>query len=135
MSRRQRGRRRDGRSQRGFTILEILLVLGLSFVGLYGIATVMQVAQRSAMTARAITEATALAQDKLEQLGHQSLTSLASTTENTLGPQGTVVANGAYTRTTTITVNGTTYTLRVQVSWRDAQQRLHAVTLATQRAP
>ena len=119
---------------RGFTILEILLVLALSFVGLFGMTTLLTVAQRSAGAARAMTEATALAQDRLEQLGHQSVNTLVGGIEATLGPLGAAIAGGAYTRATTVTTNGQTTTIRVNGSWRDTQQRIHGVTLITQRA-
>lgn len=130
-----RARRQRRTARRGFTLLEIMLVLALSFVGLYGISTVLLVAQRSAAAARTITEATALAQDKLEQVGHLPLSALVSSNEAGLGPTGVPVVGGAYARVTTVTVNGLVYTVRVQVSWTDMANRAHAVTLATQRAP
>jgi len=125
------GKKRRGR---GFTLLEVLLVLALSFVGLFGLMSVIVAAQRAAMGARAMSEATALAQDKLEQLEHVPLATLAASVETTLGPQGTVVTGGAYTRNTFVTVNGALTTVRVQVLWNDVFQRQHQVNLYTARA-
>lgn len=122
-------------ARRGFTLIEILLVLGLSFIGLFGMMTVVVAAQRASMSARSLSEATALAQDKLEQLAHLPLASLAGGTETTLTAQGVSAAGGLYTRTTTVAVNGAATTVRVRVSWNDTANRAHTVDLSTVRAP
>ena len=120
---------------RGFTLIEVMMVLGLAFVGLFGLTSVLIVAQRSAQSARFITEGTQLAQDKLEQMEHMQLATLVSGVENGLGPQGVAVAGGAYTRTTTVALNGAVTTIRVQVGWSDSNGRAHSALFITQRAP
>ena len=123
------------RRQKGFTLIEILMVTALSFVGLMGMVAMQVSALHANSQSRYMTEAVGLAQDKLEALGHTAIASLASATESGLGPQGVAVAGGAYTRTTTVaTANGIT-TIKVQVAWLDVAGKSHNVKVFTVRAP
>jgi hypothetical protein len=116
-------------------MLEVLLVLALSFVGLFGLTSILIVAQRATVTARNLSEATALAQDKLEQMTHVPIASLVSGIESGIGPQGVAVAGGQYNRVTTVTAVGVLTTVQVQVNWRDSYNRPHVISVSTQRAP
>ena len=123
-------------AQQGFTMLEILFVLALSFVGLFGMTSVLVISQRSAQNARYITEASALAQDRIEWTVHNTVAAvqamaLGPVTESNLGPTGQAVPGGLYTRTTTVTVVNNISTVRVTVSWPDPAGRPigHSVNL------
>ncbi len=126
------------RSARGFTLIELLIAMALMFVALVGMLALQIIALRANGQARSITEATVLAQDKLETLEHTPFALLSSTgsvVEPQLGPQGTGVPNGAYTRTTTTTRGATQATIAVRVGWTGADGRAHAITVNTLRTP
>jgi Tfp pilus assembly protein PilV len=121
------------RRARGFTLIELLVAFGLMFVALLGMMSLEVVAMRANSQSRAVTEALALAQDKLETLRHTPPAALAGSTENNLGPQG-AVANGPYTRVTSVTPGATT-TFNVLVSWNDVAGRPHKVQVYSARSP
>ena len=124
---------------RGFTLIELMIALGLMFVGLLGLLSLEIVSMQASNRARNLTEALVLAQDKLETLRHLPIASVASATETSLGPQGAVVAKGIYTRTTTVAALATTagaLSIRVVVSWPDYKPgKTHSVTVNTVRGP
>ena len=120
---------------RGFTIIEVLVVTALSFIGLLGLVAMQVAAVRGSSQSRAVTEAVGLAQDKLEALAHAPLSSLASASEASLGPQGVAATGGLYTRATTVAVAAGVTSINVAVSWSDTFGHSHTVRLQTARAP
>ena len=128
-------RRRRARS-RGFSLLDALAGLTFIAVSLLGLSAASVSLTRNAKSADSTSAATALAQQKLEQLRSMPLGATEVATgsyadpANPLGADGT--AGGAFTRTWTVSPNNSpTFGLRtvtVKVSWRDT--RLHLTTLA-----
>ncbi len=129
-------------SNRGFTIIELLIVMALSTIGLLGLMSMQSVAINGNSRSRSINEALALAQDKLEQYAHTPYTSLmpGTTVEPPaatplLGPQGTPSPTGIYRRISTITFVGATATINVQVQFQSGQDASnHSVNVSTVRA-
>jgi type IV pilus assembly protein PilV len=125
---------------RGFTLVELLITLTIMFVGLLGLVALQVSAMRAGSLSRGMTEATGLAQDKLEALQrtpYANLSALAPSspvTETQLGPLGTTVS-GPYTRRTSVTLAGAVLTMNVAVSWSDNDGRPHAVRLYSVRTP
>ncbi len=124
------------RRSRGFTMIELLIALGLSMVGLLGLIALQMVAIKSNANSRNFAEATALAQEKIEMLQATTYASVAGSSETNLGanPGSTLTP---YTRTTTVADNGTNKTITVVVSWLDAYNatRTHTVQLRVVRSP
>jgi type IV pilus modification protein PilV len=127
-------RKRD----KGFTLVELLIALAISLVGLMGLMALQLLAVRSNANSRNFAEATALAQEKIESLQATSYVSIAAgtTTENNLGatPGATLAP---YTRTTTVSDNGSFKTITVAASWTDDYRtnKTHTVTLYLVKQP
>jgi prepilin-type N-terminal cleavage/methylation domain-containing protein len=122
--------------QRGFTLVELLVALALSMVGLLGLLALQMLAIRSNATSRGYAEATALAQERVEVLQTTPYAALITVAEPPMGanPGSTQTL---YTRTTTVTDNVINKTIRVQVTWDDAYTagKTHNVSLYLVRTP
>jgi type II secretory pathway pseudopilin PulG len=138
--------RRRRRSRGGFTLVELLISMGLSTVGLLGLISLQMVAVRGNMSSRAFTEATGLAQERQEYVQTETYTDLPTynATESKLNAQGLAQANttlGPYTRTTAVVADAANNwtTITVTVTWADfengASNRNHNVVLVTRRSP
>jgi prepilin-type N-terminal cleavage/methylation domain-containing protein len=73
-------RREKGRARRGFSLLEVVIVLGLLGVGLLALAAMQLQALRGGRSGQVDTYATSLAQDRMERLQRLRWTALAPTT-------------------------------------------------------
>jgi len=120
------------RDQGGFTLIEVMVCLIILGIGLAGIVGMALSGSNAAGYARHATEASVVAQDKLETLRVVPAVSLASGTDIVDG-KAFVTATGAYTRTWTVTWNGTLANLAVRVSWLDGGST-HAITYRTMRS-
>jgi prepilin-type N-terminal cleavage/methylation domain-containing protein len=127
---------------RGFTLIEVMIALCVSVVGLLGGLALVLSLLSGGVFARRMTEASTLAQSKLEVVNAQLVTATtpadgAVFTESTLDAFGAVVAGGSYTRTTTwgTTGDGLRRSVVVTVSWLDATNRAHSVSATEERIP
>lgn len=110
--------------QRGFTLMEALVSLLVMAFGMLAIAGFQVTLSRNADVAKQRTEATRLAQEKLEQLrSFPNLTAYANQmVSSTIGTQETITTNATYTRTWGVAAAGTVDTGRavvVGVNWAD----------------
>jgi prepilin-type N-terminal cleavage/methylation domain-containing protein len=134
-------RRRRRRSAGGFTLIEVMIALLVSMVGLLGALGLTISLMNGGTFARNMTEASTLVQSKLEAINSQVITMSApvpgTVTETTLDAYGNVVANGAYTRTTTwsTTGDGLRRSIIVNVSWVDGANVTHNVSATEERIP
>ena len=121
------GRRSARRAASGFSLLEALAATAVLGVGLLAFTANAVSLTRSAKTADSVDVATALAQQKLEQLRSLQLGSAGHTTGSygdatTLNAAGT--ANGPYTRSWTVSAKDTPRfglkTVTVSVAWTDS---------------
>ena len=150
MRRRDRGCLPHARSARpprgrgGFTLVELLISLALSVVGLLGLLALQLVSIRGNAASRSFSEATALAQERLEALQLVPYASLSlqdnqASPETHLAPNPGSTTQQLYTRTTTITVDAANNdtNIQVDVSWSDPSVALvtHHVKLYEVRTP
>src|SRR5215475_9790803 len=84
-----------GNISAGFTLIEAVIAMMVTVVGLVSIAGMFSLAMKTNASSRNFTTATTLAQDKLEQLGAVSFQRLVDPSRMTSNP-GTHVADDAY---------------------------------------
>lgn len=134
------------RNSSGLTLLEVLIALLVSTVGLLGALAMLGTILGGGQFSRDATEASILAQDRLEELVILPGTSLplnGSTVENQVNAFGKINVtdgSGIYTRTTTWgsytdSQGNLRRTIAVAVSWLDALGRPHAITAQRERSP
>lgn len=85
----------DGRSSAGFTLIEAVIAMMVTVVGLVSIAGMFTLAMKTNASSRNFTTATTFAQDKLEQLGAASFQRLVDPSRMTANP-GAHGADDAY---------------------------------------
>jgi len=120
------------RGQRGFTILEVLVAVGIMAIGMAGIIGLMRVSAGASGFSRRATEAAILAEDKLEWMRTVPLTDIVDGSD-VVDASG-VVADAGFTRAWTIEVGaGDLYTIVVSVSW-DEGDGGHTTTFRTVRS-
>jgi prepilin-type N-terminal cleavage/methylation domain-containing protein len=123
--------------QRGFTIVEALVVATLMSIALSGITMAGIMSVRADTKSHKQSVATALAQAKLDQmrtLPHDNTGwSSGAHSEAHLGESGASESNGAYTRQWTVELNynnlGGLSRITASVSWNEGQER--SVTLSS----
>jgi prepilin-type N-terminal cleavage/methylation domain-containing protein len=96
----------------GFTMIELLIALFVLTVGLLAISSMVYSVMNATSLSKETSTATALMQDKMENLKHTAVSSLTSGNDTiTLGNMDYLrqwnVATAANTRTITVTVNWT----------------------------
>lgn len=129
------------RRTRGMTLIEVMVALLIATVGLLGALAMVGTIIGGTSFSRAATEATVLAQAKIEQEQSRTDVTLAfpasgiESTENNLDAQGGTT--GIYTRITTwgASADGLRRTVSVRVDWFDPLKRPHYVTAQTERVP
>jgi prepilin-type N-terminal cleavage/methylation domain-containing protein len=129
------------KKEKGFTLVELLIALAISMVGLLGLLALQMIAIRANANSRNFSEAVGLAQEKLESLQVLPFANLVGgTTAETSLAASPGSALTIYSRNTIITtavpLNGTTVTkLEVDVSWADTSVggKTHTVTLVDLR--
>jgi len=113
-------------------MVEVLVALFIMTISLAGLIGMTATGMHATAYARHAAEASVCAEDKLEQLRIMAPANLASGTDHT-DAKAFVTNAGAYTRTWTVTWNGTLATLTVSVSWSEDGQN-HAITYRTMRS-
>jgi prepilin-type N-terminal cleavage/methylation domain-containing protein len=107
--------------QRGMTVIEIMVGLGLMAIAVMGLNSLAISAIRNNLSARLIDQGTLLAEQKFEQIQRNGYAAAVpgTTTENNLDGQGN--PGGGYQRVTTIAqgVFGTTRNVTVTITWAD----------------
>jgi type IV pilus assembly protein PilV len=123
------------RRESGFTLVELLMAMGLSTVGLLGLISLQGMAIRGNARARSLSEATALAQERVETLQVTPYAQLAAqaATETGLAPSPGNTTQRLYTRVTTVVVGAASTSITVEVSW--TEERTHQVKLYEVRTP
>lgn len=113
-------------------MVEILVAMTLAAIAIIGIMVLYMAQTRAGGFSRHSTEASVLAQDRLELLRTQPAAPLTAFTENTLNERGQVVAGGIFTRITDEALGTTSATIKVQVQWSD-DGFPHQITVYAQR--
>ena len=125
-------RRRRARRESGFTMVEVLVALFIMTVSLAALIGLTSSGMKANAYARHATEASVVAEDKLEQLRVMAPANLVPGTD-TCDAKAFVSATGSYTRTWTVSWNGALATLTVRVMWSEDGQP-HAITFRTMRS-
>ena len=109
-----RRRRRDRR--RGFTLVEILVALVITVLGLMAIAAMFVSNAQGTGYARRATEASVLGEDQLERLLTTPSADLTSGLDQ-VDEHGVAVASGGFTRVWTVSWEGDLARIAVSVTW------------------
>jgi type IV pilus assembly protein PilV len=102
------------RNHKGFTLVEILVAMGILTIALLGLVSVTVMVVKGNSFSKTLTTATTLAKDKMEQLKNTGYDSMAG---------GTDTAESVYTRTWTVANNSPaadmkTVVVTVQWNWQ-----------------
>ncbi len=109
----------SSRYSRGFTLLEVLITLVILSIALLALAGLMTTTVRNNSYGGTLTEATTMAQDKLEEFKATPWTRLLPTTSGPSTDQRTSSTGINFARTWTIVENGNLKTITLTVSWAD----------------
>ena len=109
---------RRRRATAGFTLLEVLIALVVTGIGLTGIAALTVSNAHGVRYARHATEATILAEDQLERMNTWPAAQLVSGADQ-VDAQGLAVANGGYARGWTVQQEGNLAHIALAVSWSE----------------
>jgi prepilin-type N-terminal cleavage/methylation domain-containing protein len=122
------------KSQQGFTMIEVLIALLVLMVGMAGILSLQLTAMKATGFSRHATEASSLAEDKVEDLRTVPLTSarFVSGTDQ-VDARGVADATGLYTRTWTITPQTDTTIVTVSVAWDERGTEPYTITMSDMR--
>lgn len=102
----------------GFTLIEVMIAILLAAIAALGMMGLFRVQSKAAGFTRRETEASELAQDKLEALRTQAVVTTTTTlTETGLDADGGT--GGPFNRTSVLTVSGDVVNLQVTVDWDD----------------
>jgi len=122
------------RGQRGMTVVEVMVGLGLMALAVMGLNSLAVSAIRNNLSARLVDNATLLAQQKIEQIKRNGYAGATPGTvvESSLDAAGN--PSGGYRRTTTIAAGAlaTTRTVTVTITYTDYGMR--QVSFATELA-
>ena len=114
--------RRRAKSQRGFTLVEVLVAIVLCAVAMVGVIALYRASTNASSFSRHTTEATVLAQAKLEQLRTQTGVVASTTDGGVIDEMGKTGTGGIFTRTWSVVLTVATNTfhdLTVVVDWVD----------------
>jgi prepilin-type N-terminal cleavage/methylation domain-containing protein len=109
--------------EEGFTLIEVMIAMVLTAIAIMGIIALYVTETKAAGFSRHSTEASVLAQDRLEKLRllgpAPPLATLALTTESTTMTERGGIVGGIYTRKYSITVGTNYIDMYVEVDWSD----------------
>jgi type IV pilus assembly protein PilV len=122
------------RDQQGFTLIEVLIALLVLMVGMAGILSLQLTSMKATAFSRHATEASSLAEDKVEDLRTVPLNSARfATGSDQVDARGVQDADGLYTRSWTITPGTDTTVINVSVSWIERGNEPYTITMADMR--
>jgi prepilin-type N-terminal cleavage/methylation domain-containing protein len=120
------------RGERGFTVVECLVALMISVIGLMGMLSIHSTGSNATLYNRHATEATVLAEQAIEELLTTPAIALASGAD-VVDAQGVDTPDGAYAREWTVTWDGDIALIAVVVNWLEDDGD-HAIRVSTKRA-
>lgn len=120
------------RTQDGFTIIEVLIALTILLIGIAGLLSMQLSSMRATSFSRHATEASTLAEDKMEALRIIPTAALIGGTD-TVDSRAVIDPNAMYTRTWTLGLVGTDTVLTVTVSWVERGGETFTIRMSTVR--
>jgi type IV pilus assembly protein PilV len=130
-----RAPRQDPGHERGFTVVEVLIALLVLLIGMAGILSMQFTSVRANAFSRHATEASILAEDKMEDLRTTPSAALVSDGD-TVDARGNSDPQGFFTREWEV-LPGTPISIKVTVEWKeggDTANPPYSIVLRTQRA-
>lgn len=113
------------KNRKGFTLVEVVIACSIFAIGLAGVYGLMAWLVRANSFSNRMTEATALAQDKMESLTGGQWTALVSGSDTV----------GKFTRTWTVSAMGADLkTVDLVVSWADINGRTHRISFKSMKS-
>lgn len=104
----------------GFTMIEVMVAMLLTAIAIIGIMALYMAQTKASGFSRHMTEATALCEDKLEQLRTMTASSVGiNGTQTTLDEKGKTGAGGVYTRTWTYTPQASYVDIVCTMTWTE----------------
>ncbi|HXF48827.1 MAG TPA: prepilin-type N-terminal cleavage/methylation domain-containing protein [Verrucomicrobiae bacterium] len=123
---------RTRKNEKGFTLIEVMISMVILAVGILGLAPLMVLSIYSNTYSQDLTRATAVAQDRIEQLKNQG--NFASMPYD----EGPTTIDGTYNRTIHVddtstdgTVPAGVYRIKVTISWTDDKKMARSVDYYT----
>lgn len=120
------------RGERGFTVVEVLIALAISTLGLAAMLAIHSTGSNATLYTRHATEATVLAEQALEELLTVPTGSLTSGGD-VVDAQGNEDSEGAFARSWTVNWVGNLASVEVSVTWLEDDGD-HTMTVNTRRA-
>lgn len=118
-------------NKKGFTLIEVMIGLIILAIGLLAIAGMQIASTRGNSSSKNLTQATYVAQDRLEFLRNLSLTSPQLQAGNY--NDGSVTISGVlFNRSYTVAANGNLITITYTITWNGGTN--HNVTFSTFRS-
>ncbi|MBW2235137.1 MAG: prepilin-type N-terminal cleavage/methylation domain-containing protein [Deltaproteobacteria bacterium] len=137
----RRRRREEGRA--GFTLLEVVIALGVLTFGLLGVAAMQLYSLRQGQVGKHTTQASILAQDQVENLMRSTFTALVPTGgwQNVTTVTNSIVTNSGTREDVAFSVDqrisnvtvGFTKSVDVRVTWADQDDPNRALVISTLR--
>jgi type IV pilus modification protein PilV len=123
--------RRPSKSERGFTLIEVLVALSIMSLGMIGILALQKAATSASGYSRRATEAAVLAEDRLEEMRTLPLSTVTDDSD-VVDASGVANDDGLFTRTWTLVLADELATITVRVQWNESDGT-HAITFRTLR--
>lgn len=120
------------RGQQGFTIIEVLIALLVLLIGMAGMLSLQLTAMKATGFSRHATEASILAEDRIEYLRTAPIATLTSSSDQ-VDARGTLDDTGLFTRTWTVTPDTDTTTITVAVTWLEQGAESYTISMSTLR--
>lgn len=120
-------------NKKGFTLIEVMIGLIILAIGLLAIAGMQIASTRGNFSSKNLTQATYIAQDRLEFLKNLPLTAAQLQAGNYNDGSVTITIPGVlFNRSYTVAANGDLITITYTVTWNDGTN--HNVTFSTFRS-
>lgn len=120
------------KNDKGFTLIEVMISMVILAIGVLGLAPLMVLSIYSNTYSQDLTRATAVAQDRIEQLKNVTAPFAVPYTETTTGIDGTydrtILVDDA---TTDGSVPAGVYRIKVTISWSDKKGMARSVDYYT----
>jgi type IV pilus assembly protein PilV len=117
---------------KGFTLIEVLVGLIILSIGLLGIAGMQITSVKGNYFSNNLTQATYVAQDRLEYLKNLPITNPIFASTATYTESQVDISGQKFNRSYKITVNGTVRTITYTVAWFDRVN--HSISFSTIRS-